>query len=59
MVPYFFRENMNGDSYLNLLKNELGGRWDNMALQERKNLWFQHDECWNHIPIPREEFLND
>lgn len=47
---------MNGDRYLNFLENEIGGFLDDMVLEERQNVWFQHDGCPAHST--RNEWLN-
>lgn len=38
--PFFFRQNLTGDTYLHFLENELTDFLDNMSIQERRKLWF-------------------
>ena len=56
--PFFFRENLNGDRYLNFLETEIGEFLDDMVLEERQNLWFQHDGCPAHSTRNVSQWLN-
>jgi len=41
--PYFFENNLNGTAYLNFLKNELPLFIENISLDQRLNMIWQHD----------------
>lgn len=61
--PFFFRENLNGESYLHFLKHEFTEFLDNLALNERRNVYFQQDGASIHcsknvIRWLRSEFEN-
>lgn len=57
--PFFFRDNLTGNNYLNFLQNELGNFIDNLPLEERRNLWFQHDGCPAHGAREVTHWLNE
>lgn len=56
--PFFFRQNLTGDTYLHFLENELTDFLDNMSIQERRKLWFVHDGCPAHSARIVSEWLN-
>ncbi|EFN69466.1 hypothetical protein EAG_13028, partial [Camponotus floridanus] len=41
--PYFFEENVNRNSYLQLLREHLPGLLENVDLATRQRMWFQQD----------------
>lgn len=46
--PYFFRDSLNGNTYLNFLRNILPVLLQNVNLQVRQDLWFQQDGAPAH-----------
>lgn len=56
--PYFFRGNLNSEMYLNFLENEIGPVIDEISLQIRQYLHFQHDGAPIHSTIPVTTWLN-
>lgn len=56
--PFFFRENLTGASYLHFLENVLGDFLDDMTLEGRYHLWFQHDGCPAHSTRAVSQWLN-
>lgn len=57
--PYFFRENLTGERYLDFLNNELVEVLDNMPVQNRCNLWYQLDGAPIHQTEQVRERLNE
>lgn len=46
--PYFFQGNLTGNIYLNFLRESLPMLLENVVLQVRNNMWFQHDGAPPH-----------
>lgn len=47
--PYFIEGNLNGDKYLNFLRNELPLLLENVDLETRRSMWYQHDGAPAHF----------
>ena len=56
--PYFFRENITSEIYLNFLDTELFDFFHGLPLDLRNTLWFQHDGAPCHSSARVTEFLN-
>lgn len=56
--PYFFEGNMNGEKYLHLLENFLIPALDNIPLNVRRNIIFQHDGALYHNNVRVTGLLN-
>lgn len=46
--PFFFRDNLNSENYLNFLETELSDFLDDIPLQQRAKMHFQHDGASIH-----------
>lgn len=46
--PYFIDGTLNGQKYADFLTNELPLLLEDVSLQDRLNMWFQHDGCPAH-----------
>lgn len=46
--PYFFERNVNGEAYLDLLENHLPILLEDVPLNIRRRMWFQHDGAPAH-----------
>lgn len=57
--PYFFRRNLKAENYLNFLSSEITDEIDNMSLEERSTLWFQHDGASIHSTVAVRNYLDD
>jgi len=57
--PYFFENNLNGTAYLNFLKNELPLLFEDISLDQRLNMIWQHDGAPAHNTLAVRTFLND
>lgn len=55
---YIFNERLGGDVYLNFLMNELPLLLEDVSLETRLNMFFQHDGCPAHFSINVREYLN-
>jgi len=56
--PHFFNQNLNGDSYLNFLENELEDFLDELPLQNLENIVFQQDGAPPHSTLRVRNYLN-
>lgn len=56
--PYFYNGNLNQDRYLNFLQNELQDYLDDLPLNLRRQIWFQHDGAPPHNARQVTNFLN-
>ena len=45
MSRHIIEGNLNGKMYLDILENELPILLENLRLDVRQNMWFQHDSC--------------
>lgn len=57
--PYFFENNLNGNSYLNFLKNELPLLIEEISLDQRLNMIWQHDGAPAHNMLAVRALLDD
>ncbi|KAE9543730.1 hypothetical protein AGLY_002126 [Aphis glycines] len=57
--PYFFENNLNGTAYLIFLKNELPLLIEDISLDQRLNMIWQHDGAPAHNTLAVRTFLND
>lgn len=57
--PIFYEENMNSQSYLRLLENEIEDALDNLSLQDRVGLIWQQDGAPYHKSQVVQDFLNE
>lgn len=56
--PYFIDGNLNGEKYRNFLENQLPILLEDLSLEVRHNMWFQHDGCPAHYAVIAREVLN-
>lgn len=56
--PYFIDGNLNGNKYRNFLENELPTLLEELDLEVRQHMWFQHDGCPAHYSALAREVLN-
>lgn len=56
--PYFFNETLRGNMYLHFLQNELPLLLEDIDLETRGQMIFQHDGCPAHFAVPVREYLN-
>lgn len=56
--PYEIIGNLNSNSYLNLLINQIGPALEEVAY-ENQEIWFQHDGCPAHYGLQVREYLNN
>jgi hypothetical protein len=57
--PFAFQERLTSEHYLNFLQNELPGLMEDVPLQNRVNMWFQHDGAPPHFGINVRTYLNN
>lgn len=57
--PFIFNGHLNGQVYLNFLRNELPALLEDVPLQTRRDMWFQHDGCPAHFSLGVRNFLNE
>lgn len=50
---------LNGENYLNFLRNVLPNLLEEVPLNIRRNLWFMHDGCPAHFSLIVREFLDN
>jgi len=48
--PYFFERNVDRDSYLELLRDQLPEMLENVDLMTRRRMWLQQDGAAPHYP---------
>jgi hypothetical protein len=56
--PLVFNENLNGERYLVFLRQELPVLLENVSLETRMNMWYQHDGCPAHFSRIVRDYLN-
>lgn len=56
--PYFFDATVNQNTYIEMLENYLMPALDDINLQDRRNLYFQHDGCPAHSAISVRNWLD-
>lgn len=56
--PYFFRNNLNSETYLNFLRNDIANVISQMPEEEKRRLWFQQDGASIHSTVPVRNFLD-
>lgn len=57
--PHIFEGNLNSQMYLNFLTFDLPGLLEDVCLETRRNMWFQHDGCPAHYSRIIQDFLNE
>lgn len=57
--PFVFQEHLTSERYLFFLQNELPGLMEDVPLQNRVNIWFQHDGAPPHFGINVRTYLNN
>ncbi|CAH2088677.1 unnamed protein product [Euphydryas editha] len=58
LIGPFFIDRLNGDTYLDLLRNEIESALDNVPLSLRRNFYYQHDGCPSHFARSVRGYLN-
>lgn len=56
--PFFFDQSLNGERYLNFLRNELPILLEDVPLGIRRHMYFQHDGCPAHYSLDVRNYLN-
>ncbi|XP_025270745.1 uncharacterized protein LOC112639812 [Camponotus floridanus] len=56
--PYFIEGNLNGETYRNFLQNQLPLLLEDVPLNVRQQMWFQHDGCPSHYSRTAREVLD-
>lgn len=56
--PYIFDETLNGNVYLNFLRDQLPLLLEDVDLETRRNMFFQHDGCPAHFAIDVRNYLD-
>jgi len=56
--PYFIEGNLNGTKYRNFLEQELPLLLEDVAMDVRRTMWFQHDGCPAHFSTAAREILD-
>lgn len=57
--PYFFERNVDRESYLELIRDRLPELLENVDLETRRRMWFQHDGAAPHFARIVQDFLNE
>lgn len=57
--PYFFEGTLTGMSYLQFLSNEIPELLENVPLNVRQNMWYQHDGAPPHYARAVWDFSNN
>ena len=57
--PYFFDQNVNQNSYLALLRDQLPELLEDVDLETRRRMWFQQDGAGPHFARSVRTFLNE
>lgn len=57
--PYFFDGCVNGQKYLQFLQTYLTENLENIELEDRRNMWFQHDGAPPHYMAAVKNWLNE
>ena len=58
MSRHIIEGNLNGEMYRDILENELPTLLENLSLEVRQNMWFQHDGCPAHYSMVAREVLD-
>jgi len=56
--PYFFEQNVNGQNFLELLRDHLPNLLEDVDLQTRQRMWIQLDGAAPHYTRIVRDFLN-
>lgn len=56
--PFIFDDHLNGESYLNFLRNDLPILLEDVPIDLRLSMWYQHDGCPAHFSQRVRDFLN-
>jgi len=56
--PFIFDQPLTGEIYLNFLTNHLPVLLENVPLETRRNMFFQHDGCPAHFSVMVRQFLD-
>lgn len=56
--PFFLPNNLNAESYENFLRNDLFGLMQDVPLETRRHMWYQHDGCPAHFRITVRQWLD-
>lgn len=56
--PHIIEGNLNGEMYRNILENEMPTLLEDVSLEVRQNMWFQHDGCPAHYSVIAREVLD-
>lgn len=57
--PVIFPNRLNSANYLNFLRNELYDLLEDVDLETRRTMWFQHDGCPAHFGLDVRNWLNN
>lgn len=57
--PFELPDRMNAEHYLGFLRNDLGALLENVPLETRRRMWFQHDGAPIHSARLVQRFLNN
>lgn len=57
--PYFFNDYLDGNAYLNFLREDLPELLEDVPLNIRQNMWLQHDGAPPHYAAAVRNFLNE
>lgn len=57
--PFVFDGNLNGERYLQFLRHDLPPLLDDVSLETRLNLWYQHDGCPAHFSANVRDYLDN
>lgn len=57
--PFFFEERLNGENYLNFLRNSLPNLLEDVPLATLGRMWFQHDGAPAHYSAVVREYLDN
>jgi hypothetical protein len=56
--PHIIEGTLNGQMYRDILENELPTLLEDLSLEVRQNMWFQHDGCPAHYSMVAREVLD-
>lgn len=57
--PHFFEETLNGERYLQFLREDLPALFDDVSYETRMNMWFQQDGAPPHFARLVRNYLNE
>ncbi|OXU30682.1 hypothetical protein TSAR_008761 [Trichomalopsis sarcophagae] len=55
---YFFKQNVDRNSYLQLIRDQLPVLLKDIDLETRRRMWFQHDSAAPHSALIVRQFFN-